>query len=402
MAIYYPQNSSDLAAIVTSAGDTVLLRSGVIYSAASVPAGLLSPSNVTIGVTGTGDKPVISGGVERSDWTFDAVNNVYSRPVYGSNILGNVTEDGIPMKHVPWNTNIATTAAAMNAGKSGVYWAGSMTFDTATNTLYIRPSEGAASAHKYVVSESIYGFNNVSTSVNPVVDGIAFRSISHHGIRFINKRYAKLSNLDFQVIGGGRPGSLYLGNGIELSAGTNGAETTSCTFSDIFDSPVTTQLYESTPQILSDHLWKDLTMARYGLTGVEISCQTTGYQIIRDIEITNIVSEDNGSVCWSGDRNGAVIANLTQGGTSRVSHCFASNIKGTNQRRLYLSVRTGGVNGIQDAVGVGSYFEGPRSEQLTGLYEQTDLRKNVVDNRAYVGTSWVDVTGDISKNFYGL
>lgn len=401
MTIYYPQNSSELASIVTSAGDTVLLRSGVIYSAASVPAGLMTPNNVTLGITGTGEKPVISGGVERSDWTYDAVNNVYSRPAYGSNVLGNVTEDGIPMKHIPWNTNIATTAPTMSSGVNGKYWSGSMTFDTVNFIVYIRPSVGLASEHKYVVSESLYGINNTATSLNPKVDSISFTNISRHGLTFLNKKYSRISNCDFQVIGGMRSGGFYLGNGVELSAGCNGAETTDCRFWDIFDSAVTTQLYDSSPRILSDHLWKGLEVYRYGMHGVELSCQTLSYQYIRDVEVTDITSEDNG-LGWSGDRDGAVVTCLTQGGTSRVSHCFASNIKGTNQKRLYLSLRTGGINGIQDATGTGSYGEGPRSDQFGGLYAQVDLRKNVTDNLAYVGTSWVDVTGDLSKNFTGL
>lgn len=45
---------------------------------------------------------------------------------------------------------------------------------------------------------------------------------------------------------------------------------------------------------------------------------------------------------------------------------------------------------------------GLAAEQFGGLYAQTDLRKNITDNLAYVGSSWVDVTGDLSKNFTGL
>lgn len=401
MAVYKPQNSADLAAIVTAEGDTVLFKSGVVYSAASVPAGLLSPSRITIGVIGTGEKPQINGGVERSDWTFDAVNNVYFRPAYGSNILGNVTEDGIPMKHVPWNTNIATTAAAMNAGTDGIRWAGSMTFDLVNFIVYIRPSAGVASAHKYVVSESTFGLNNSSTNTGLEINGLDIRAVSNHGIKLLQKRNLKISECDFYTIGGGRPGGNYLGNGVELSVGCWGAETTDCNFYDIFDSPVTSQLYESAAARIGHHLWKNLNVNRYGMHGVEISCQTLTHQYITDIEIKKIYSTDNG-VGWSGDRNGAIVTNLTQGGTSRVLRSAASEIYGRVQKRAYMSIRTGGVNGIQNVKCSGTFGQGVRSDQLTGNYPQKDLKRNVTDNMAPVGTSWVDTTSDVMRLLSGF
>lgn len=400
MATYYINSDSDLSGLVTSANDMVLFKSGVTFSAGAIPASLLTPSGIVVGYFGSGDKPVISGGVERSDWTYDAVNNVYTRPAYGSNVLGNVTEDGIPMKHVPWTTDLATTAALMNSGSNGKVWAGSMTFNTATNTLYIRPSVGTAAEHKYIVSEVTYGFRNTSTSADHSISDIKIERVSFHGINLLNKTRTKMNNLEFAIIGGGRPGGNYLGNGIEVSVGCWGTETTNCIFSDIFDSPVTSQLYESSPARIGSHLWQNLTMERYGMHGVEISCQTQAHQYITDIEINKIRSTNQG-VSFGGDRNGAVITALTQGGTSRVNRVFATDVTGNVQRRLYMSIRSGGLNGIQDAVGTGSYGEGVRSDQLTGLYAQVDLKRNVTDNLAPVSSlsTWKDVTVDLRKNF---
>ncbi len=399
MAIFNPANSSELAAITTSTGDTVLLRSGVTYAASSVPAGLLTPNDITIGVSGTGSPPVISGGTVRADWTFDAPNNVYSRPALAGNTLGNVTEDGWPMKCIKWNTNIATTAAAMNAGQSLPYWSGSFTYDPATNIIYIRPSAGLPGTHVYVVSEVLNGFSNSSTARNLKIDGIRFESLSRHAIDLKNKLSPRISNCSFRMIGGVKPASLWLGNGIELSLGVWGAETTDCDFEDIFDSPVTSQLYEVVPARIGSHLWKRLTMRRYGLTGVEVSCQTTSNQIITDVETADITSVDQGANSWAGDSNGQVISHLTQGGTCQVTRCFARNIRSTNHRRLYLGFRHGGVCGIEDSTGTGAYFQGPRSDRDTGVNPQRDLHRNVTDNLALTGDSWVASTATMSNHF---
>jgi hypothetical protein len=399
MPIYNIDSNATLSGIVSGTGDTLLFRTSTTFSAASIPAGLLSPNDITVGYYGTGTPPVISGGTVRADWSFDAPNNVYSRPALGGNTLGNVTEDGWPMRFVAWNTNIATTAAAMNSGQSLPYWSGSFTYDFNTNIIYIRPSAGLPSTHLYVVSEALNGFSNSSTARNLRIDGIRFESLSRHAVDLKNKLEPRISNCSFRMIGGVRPASLWLGNGIELALGVWGAETTDCDFSDIFDSPVTSQLYEATPTRIGSHLWQRLTMQRYGLTGVEISCQTTNGQVISDVETADITSADQGANSWAGDRNGQVLSHLTQGGTSQVTRCFASRINSTNHRRLYLGFRHGGVCGIEDSTGTGAYFQGPRADRDTGLNPQRDLMRNVVDNLARVGDSWVDSTANMSDWF---
>lgn len=398
MAIYIPDNDAELSAIVTATGDTVLLKSGRTYSASAVPASLLTPSNITLGVSGTGAKPIITGGVTRADWTYDAANNVYSRPAYASNVLGNVTEDGVPMKHVPWTTNLATTAALMVSGKNGLYWSGSMTFDPTARILYIRPSTGTAIQHLYVVSETLNGLANYSRSRGLVIDGMDIRSVSRHGIDSKQKTNLVISNCDFNVIGGAKPGSLWLGNGIELSLGVWGAEVRDCVFYDVFDSPVTSQLYEGSAATIGSHLWKNLTFIRYGLAGVEVSIHTAN-QEIRDIETVGITSVDNGTG-WGGDRNGGVITNVvTNPGSSRIVRSFARDVTGSVQRRLYLGYQHGGYCGIEDAVGTGTYGQGVRSDQGTSTLTQRDLRRNVVDNLSPMGSSWSVVTARLADTF---
>lgn len=400
MAIYRPNNDAELAAIVTGTGDTILLRSGVTYSASAIPSGFLNPSDVTLGIAGTGDLPVISGGIVRSDWVFDPINNVYSRPAYTGNTLGNVTEDGVAMKFTAWNTDIATTAAAMSYGQNLPKWSGSMTYDPVNFIVYIRPSSGTANQHVYVVSEILNGIFNSATNRNLLIEGIDFRHLSRHALTLFNKTDLRIRNCNFEMIGGVKPSSLWLGNGIELSKGVWGSVVSDCSFADIFDSAVTSQLYEGVPTTIGSHKWERLTATRCGLTVVEISCQT-GDQTIQDVETAGVISSDHG-VGWSGDRNGAVLSHLSQGPTSKVTRCFARNIVGNVQRRLYIGYQHGGICGIEDSIGTGSYFTGPNSTIGSGLPTQIDLIRNVTDNLARVGAQWVDSSANMQNSFRGL
>jgi len=403
--IYKPADSTELAAIVTTTGDTVLLRSGVTYAASSIPAALLSPSGVTLGASGTGVKPVISGGTVRSDWTLDAPNNVYSR-TYASNILGNVTEDGVPMKYVAWDADIAKTAAAMTDGASLPYWSGSMTYDPAKLIVYIRPSSGAASAHVYVVSDSANAdgtaIYSTATATGLLIDGIELRNISRTGIHLFNKTGAVISDCDFRVIGGIKPASLWLGNGLELSKGCNGAQVLRCGFQDIFDAAMTSQLYEGTPSAIGWHLYEDNTVARYGMHGIEISMQTAN-QAITDIEISGLTATDAGAYSWAGDRNGAAVTMLSNSaGSSRVTRAYARDVQATRAKRLYLGYQHGGVCGIEDSAGVETWGFAPVSD-ANGVSGQVDLWRSVTDSLgAPSGGNWVASTARMSNAFRGM
>lgn len=169
--IFTPADNAELAAVVTSAGDTVLLRGGVTYSAAAIPSTLLTPADITLGTAGSGALAIISAGEVQTSWAFDAGNGVYASPAYASNFLGNVTEDDVPMKFVPWTTNLATTAALMVSGQSPPAWSGSMTFDPATRILYIKPSAGLPAEHQYIVS-AVGGTNNCGIFSSSAVAGL--------------------------------------------------------------------------------------------------------------------------------------------------------------------------------------------------------------------------------------
>jgi hypothetical protein len=395
--IYRPKDDVELSQIVSSGGDTILLRSGAVYSATALPAGLLNASDITLGISGSGELPLISGGVIRKDWVFDPVNNVYSRPAYASNSLGNVTEDGVPMHFTPWTTNLATTAALMLSGQSLPYWSGAMTYDPVARIVYIRPSSDTAAKHVYVVSETLNGLTNYVNSRKLLIEGIAFRSLSRHGVALANKVETTIRNCVFEVIGGVRPNSLWMGNGLELSVGTEGAVIEENAFYDIFDSCATTQLFEAVPAKLSDHHYFNNTCDRYGLTAIEVSCQTSN-QRIEQVEIAGLKATNGQENSWSGDRGiGSVISFLCNG-NSVVTRSFARDVVASRQRRSYIGYAHQGVCGIDSSRFTNTVLgpltgQGPNGSQVdligavsfdgtwTGSpsYSQADMRKTFYD-----------------------
>lgn len=399
MTVYRVSNNTDLAAVTTAQGDTVLFLAGTQFSAASIPSGFLAPSSLTLGVYGSGDKPIISGGVARSDWVYDAGNNVYSR-IAASNILGNVTEDGIPMKFVAWNTDIATTASSMVSGSNGIYWSGSFAYNPATFTIYIRPSSGVAADHAYVTSESLYGLFTATSGTGTVIDGLSFKNISRHGIALQNRKSVSISGCDFAIMGGHYI-SVHVGNGIELAENCHGAAVSGCSFVDIFDTAATSQAYATSAARITGHTYTNNTVRRFGMHGIEVSAHTAN-QLVEGIEVDGMTAIDGGAG-WSGDRNGAVITNICTNTTNtRINKSFARNVRSTNCRRLYIGYQTGGLCGIEDAAGVGTYGVAPTSN-ANGRTGQVDLWRNVTDNLgAPSGGVWAQTTADLSNNFRSI
>lgn len=396
MTTHLVSNNTELAAVATAQGDTVLFLAGTQFSATSIPSGFLAPSNLTLGVYGSGDKPIISGGVIRADWVYDAVNNVYSRSAV-SNILGNVTEDGIPMKFVAWNTDIATTATSMVSGSNGIYWSGSFAYNPATFTIYIRPSSGVAADHVYVTSESLYGLFTATAGAGTTIDGLSFKNISRHGVLLQNRKSVSISECDFAIIGGHYI-SVHVGNGIELAENCHGATVSECSFVDIFDTAATSQAYATSAARITGHTYTNNTVRRFGMHGIEVSAHTAN-QLVEGIEVDGMTAVDGG-VGWSGDRNGAVITNICTNTTNtRINKSFARNVQSTNCRQLSTGYQHGGVCGIEDSYGVGTYGAAPVSN-ANGRANTVDLWRNVTDNLgAPSGGAWQQITAPLSNNF---
>ena len=383
MTVWRVADDRDLAAVRTGPGDVVLLRGGVVFNASALPASLLDPSNVTLGSYGSGRRPRLSGGVFETRWTHDPVHDVYSRPAARHNSLGNVCEDGVPMRFAQWNRDLATTAAGMARGARRPYWAGAMTYDPATRIVYIRPSEGVPSDHEYIVSDGGtvdgHGILSMRSARGLTIHGIELCHFGGHGIVLLNKRDAYISDCLFRVCGGNARHADWLGNGLELSAGCDGAQVVECEAEDMFDAGFTSQLYESRAQQLGAHRYAGIRVTRFGMSALEISAQSRG-QTVRDIEIDGFTALDGGRDSWAGDRNGAALTVLSQfPNDSIVTRVFARNLQARNTKRLYLGYQHGGICGIEDSFATATWGQAPRSEG-NGAVGHVDLWRNVSDS----------------------
>jgi hypothetical protein len=361
-----------IASVVTGAGDTVLIKTGTLVPAVSIPIGLQSKNTVTIGAYGSGDKPEISGGTVRADWTQDAGNGVWYRD-YASNIVGNIVQDGAPLKFVAWTTNIATTAVLMVAG--------SFSFDYNTFRLYIKPSSGVPSDHEYIVSERNYCLTNSAAVSGAVVRDLKLTHASRHALLFFNKTDFLLDGNEIQFVGGFRDTAHHLGNGFELSAGCLRGRIQNNEWSDIFDSGSTSQLYEGVAARIHSHEYYSNIARRCGLAGIEISCQTAN-QSIENIMVDGLVVDGLGRGWSDGGTGGAGsggigVSLLTQDVSSRVKGCDVRNIRGSGMRRAVVCSRTGSLNRIADI---------QVSDHIEAIATSSNVNGDVIQ--------WANVVGD--------
>lgn len=355
--IYYCQTDTDVSEITPAAGDTILLKSNEIFSLQSFRSNLFGYSGITLGTYGTGERPIITGGTIRDDWTFDETNNVYSR-LYPSNVyLGNVTEDNIPMKFVSWRGTISATLPYMIHTRNGINWSGSMTFDTSTNRLYIKPSSGLASDHEYVVSDVSKilgsGFESNAPTSNVTISGIELRHISTHGILIFNAKNLLIEDFVGRYIGG-RFNGYYYGNAIELSTGCFDYTVKNSQAYDIFDSAFSTQLYGSGVGFSSGGLYENLQCERFGMAATEFSVHTAN-QTVSDIIVNGLHAVDGGVNSWAGGRGGIAFAVVSNSLTAKVTRVYANNVTATRCNKLYDAYNHNGICGMSNSIGIDSF-----------------------------------------------
>lgn len=380
-----PRNT--LSGLIPAQGDTLLLKTGTVIPASTVSSSILSQSNVTIGEYGTGAKPILSGGFVRSDFVESGTADVYQR-TYATNIVGNVVENGRSMRFVAWNTDLATTAALMTAG--------SFSFDYNNLILYITPTSGTAAQNEYIVSETTFIIITANASSGFILRNLDFRHASRHAFAASNKKNFLIDGVAVRFAGGIRSvsGGYHLGNGIELSVNCVGAEVKDCVIEDIFDSAFTSQLYETVPASLSDHYYHDMTIRRCGMAAAEISIQSNAVQMMKNIVVEDMVAENIGKNCWSGNRGGWVtLTGAVAGqGNGIVTGCVLSRITATNAEKLSASSSTSGVNHWVDCIGTG--ITTPGSSVPTYGRGQADVLRNVLaDGVAPSGGAFVQSVG---------
>ena len=380
--VYTPANSSELAAIGSPpAGSTILLKSGVTYTAPSMP--IIAADKVALGVSGTGSKPILSGAAIQASWTYDAGNNVYYTSAYPTGLVGLVLEDGVPMKFRRWQTaGLAATASGMNSSVSAGYYAGGFAFNPATRVLYIRPSSGTAASHTYTVSSAagqVYGEGlSITGSTTPLqditIDSIRFENVIRHAIFAVSVTRLRIAHCEAQYVGPWYPSTtlddanlnLVHGNGIEFGHACSQCVVDDFKAYDIFDSVMTCQTGAGSAQV-SDHLtFANVDGRRHGMHFAELSIFSANQQIT-DVLVTDSTSTDQG-IGWSGERNGGGL-NIYNGNfpaSSSMTRIFGHNITANRIYRLYGGFYHKGVCGIQQS-SCSSCTEGYNAGQYSGV-----------------------------------
>lgn len=298
-----------------------LKRGGVWHESLTIPA-----SNITLDAYGTGALPKIDGSRQVFNWAALGAG-IYSTVVNlgAGEALGNLTENGVMMSFVPWNTNIATTfTSAANGSFSFVY---------ATNTLYIKTTNTPGFA-TYLASVQLRGIY-AQDRTDITIQNVDVARFSLHGIEFNHCVRCSVAGVTLEKIGGAvigtntsaPPDYLYAGNGIDYSNSSTNGQVNNVTVSDIFDSCLAVEVYESNNTTASITL-ENAQLARCGFAGVELSVLSNqGTNInsaINNVTVKN-VTVNNAGKGWSGRRYGTtghgmrIVADQNAGSMSNIS-----------------------------------------------------------------------------------
>lgn len=240
-------------------GDVLVLTSGATFRD-TIPAAAVAANNLRIVASGSG-RSILVGSQIVTSWSTTAQPGVFVTNL-GSNIGGNVSENGVAMPSTLFTTDLATTAPLIVSG--------GFSFDTASFNLYIRPSAGTPTGSIYEVSQQLYGLNSTAGFSGLLIQGLEFRGFSRHGITLLNRTNTEVADSVFKVIGGYNTGTP-VGNGVELAAGCSNSAMRRNVFEDIFDSPMTFQMYSTNNLTINNGVIENNTVRRCGLYGIEIT-----------------------------------------------------------------------------------------------------------------------------------
>lgn len=329
-----PLNSFSQIAAIVQDGDTIALSCARTFRE-TLPAAAIEKNNLRIVTYGTGARPKIMGSNRVSNWSFNATYGLYYTNL-GSNVGGNVTENGVPLSFVPWTTNLATTAPLIPEG--------GFSFDFNAYNLYVRP--GYRIDDVFEASVRLYGIDGLPLSFHSglYIEGVEIVGTSRHGIWLHNRGPVEVCDVVVRVIGGLKEPSFWLGNGIEINRGSSGSVVRDCLIEDIFDSAISPQIYDPSAYTLLGATVKYNTLRRCGMGGVEVSTQTAN-NIITGVQVHHNLAEDIGMNCWSGDRGGTAYWSANNGGAaSGVTEVLFACNGARRAKRGYLSGNSFGIN----------------------------------------------------------
>jgi len=287
---------------------------------------VLPDSDITIDAYGTGALPVIDGSTEITGWVSEG-SGIYSAPVTPGTgqALGNLSENGTMLKFIPWDDDFTTTFTSATTG--------SYSYSYLLNTLYIKPA-GDPATSTYRASIQLRGIYALDLS-NITVRNVEVTRISLNAIEFHNCTSCSASNVTVTRSGGAvigansapSPDFLYAGNGIDYSNNTTNGSVDNVTVSEIFDSCLAIELYQSNSSATSIDLM-NAQLDRCGFAGVEISVLSNlGTNTNSSIDSVSVssVNVDMAGKGWSSQRYGTeghgmrIIADSSAGIMTNVS-----------------------------------------------------------------------------------
>lgn len=402
-----------LTSVTTADGDTVLIKTGstILRNPAGVifySANFLSKNNLTVGEYGTGEKPIFDGGVlhPHTDFVQDGVVwYLQFTALHGViNRMGNISEDGLKMNFYTW-VSLADAKANMAEGQ--------FSLDFANYRIYIKPTGGTITGRSYIASEIVHGIRE-DTVAGTVTNGLTmmnlvYTRLSGHGGVLGYKKNARFIGMEFNYIGGfwNTAGTIQAGNGLELTAGCSNIEIEDFTANDIFDSAFTAQVYELTRNSIEDISLNNASIARCGLSGIELSCpqSATGtYQTVKNVNVSNVVISDiapnsSGSTRWdynwSGYRGGYAL-NLTNNGgaTNKISGGNIHDVAITNAFRMAATKDTYDINRFWNISGNNITDTNIVSSTATDgqAHQYTNFSDNLARTPSGIG-KWVSTPG---------
>ena len=230
-------------------GDQILFKRGDVWrEQLTVNDSGTSAAPIKFGSYGVGGLPTISGAKCVSASCMNGANRWIqtgsAAPIYRSSVkwkAGVFIADGEPLRFVAWNsTNPAVIWARMTPG--------SYSFDYRNRIAYIRMADGS-SPDAHVIEAGWKNNNNYTVGAHDIeFDGIALRAGSLACVLTYRAVGWTFDNMDVRFCGGRFKDEdplhqFYLGNGFELSNGTNGVTIRNSIISDVFDSGISPQLY---------------------------------------------------------------------------------------------------------------------------------------------------------------
>ena len=256
-------------------------------------------SGITIDAYGSGANPIIDGSSAISGSWSSLGGGVYgvSLVLAPGEALGNVSEAGVLMTFVPWQGDAGTTFAAAGAGTYSYEY---------PSTVYVKTASNPNTNGKvYRASVKLYGID--ATSVRDVVvRNVTVTRFSLHGVQF--KHCVRCEIHDAAVSQGGGAtiaAGVYAGNGIEFGDNVSDGLVDGLTVSDIFDSGISPQTYDS-GRTMSGITIRNSQISRCGFAGIEVSVLSNGGTTgssISGVTISGVTVSDSGRG-WSGQRYG--------------------------------------------------------------------------------------------------